>query len=342
MADNSLTGFLALGKQSAYDSQATAFIKTLATVSGLGVTFDERQPLKEHPSTVAATSFNVASPVSRTGYLAPWTGTFLMRPKFLPRALQALGFGVTTTANTPETGVHTHACTVAADASMLWMSIIHNIGGSTANRLGKNGRASRLSWTATNESITCELTGTALVEGNVSGTPTYVSEVSDEMSPSIGSLTCNLGDGGTITTVRGITAEIANVLKEGAEERPLFQAFRNSLDRESIDLTGSLQGVDFTFDLWKEIIRGSTSGTAPSLVVSTGDLNYTFESAANIGATATPYSVEVDLPSVQFDFPAEGARNQNSDLVRVDIGYRIIANVSTPITITVINDVAAY
>lgn len=341
MADNSLTGWLALGKQADRTTQATAFYKTLATVSGLGVTFDERQALKEHPSTVAGTSFAVATPTSRTGYLVPWTSTFLLRPRFLPAALQALGFTVTTTANTPETGAHTHVCTVDADADVLWMSAFHNIGGSTATRAGIGARAERLSITASNESISCDLSGTALVETNVSGSPTYTSEVANEILPTIGSITCNLDSGGSISTVRGITAEIANVLKTGSEEKPLFQSSRDSLDRESIDLTGALQGVDFTFNLWKEIIRGSTGGTNPSLVVSTGDLNYTFSSAANF-VGATPYSVEVDLPSVQYDFPTDGARNNADDLVRVDISYRIIADVATPITITVINDVASY
>ena len=341
MADNSLTGYLALGKQADRTTQATALVKTLATVSGLGVQFDERQALKEHPSTVAGTSFAVATPTSRTGYLVPWTATFLMRPRFLPRALQALGFDVATTANTPETGAHTHVCTVDADADILWMTAFHNIGGGASTRAATGARAERLSITATNESINCDLSGTALVEGNVAGGETFTSEVSNEILPTIGTITCNLDSGGTITTVRGITAEIAQVLKSGADQKPLFQADRDSLDRESIDLTGSLQGVDFTFNLWKEIIRNSTSGTSPSLVVSTGDLNYTFESAADFVGT-TPYSIEIDLPSVQYDFPAEGARNNADDLVRVDISYRIIADVGAPITITVINDVAAY
>ena len=343
MAENSLTGALSIGKQTDRTTQATAFITTLATVSNLAVAFDTRQPLLEHPSSVAGVSFDIASPLTRTGYLVPWGGTFLLRPKFFPRVLQALGFSVATTANTPETGTHTHVCTIAADSSMLWMSVIHNVGtgGGEFNRLALGARASRLSMTATNETITCDVTGTALVEGNVSGSPTYTSEVSDEISPAIGSVTCNFDAATLVSSLRGITWELANTLKEGTEERPLFQSTRDDLARDTIGYTGTLQGVDVDFNLWKKIIRGGTSGTAPSLVVVTGDLAYQFESASNIGATATPYSVNFEFSEVQYDFPTEGIRNQNSDLVRVDLSYTGIGT-GTPVTITVINDVASY
>lgn len=342
MASNSLTGFIALGKQADRTTQATTLYKSLALTSSMGVQFDESDELKEHPSAVAGTSFALASPRTRTGYLVPWAANFILRPKFFPAALQAIGFAISSSTSDPEAGANTHTCTVAADASMLWMTAVHNVGGSSFSRRALSARANQLNITANNTDIRCDIAGTALDEGNVSGTPTYVSEVTTQILPTAGSITCNFDSATLTSTVRGATLNIAQQLKDGKEELPLFQSTRNSLDRQNIGVTGDLQGVDVDFDLWKKIIRGGTSGTTPSLVVVPGDLEITFESAGNMGATATPYSVTFTIPSVQFNMPTEGIRNNADDLVRVALGWNMIADTSTPITITVVNDVAGY
>ena len=341
MASNSLTGYFAIGKQADRTTQATSFIKALALTSGLGVTFDESDALKEHPSTVAGTSFAMASPKTRTGFLVPWAVDFVLRPNFFPRALQSLGFTVASGAG-PEANTYEHVCTVDTDANMLWMSVISNVGGSTFSRRALSARASALNITANNTDIRCALSGTGLNEGNVSGTPSFTSEVTTQILPTTGSLTANF-DGGSLTSIiRGLTCNIAQPLKEGKEELPLFQSDRTTLDRQNIDCTGDLQGIDAEFDLWKKIIRGGTSGTTPSLTVAPGDLNFAFNSASYIGATTTLFSVAFALPSVMYTLPNEGIRDNNDDLVRVAIGYNVIADVATPITITVINGIASY
>jgi hypothetical protein len=342
MASNSLTGFLALGKQADRTTQATTLYKALSLTSGLGVAFDESDDLKEHPSTVAGTSFALAAAKTRTGFLVPWAGNFILRPKFFPVALQSIGFAVSSSAGDPEAGANTHTCTVAADAAMLWMSVVHNVGGSSFSRRALSARASQLNITATNTDIRCDIAGTALDEGNVSGTPTYVSEVTTQILPTVGSITCNFDSATLTSTIRGATINIAQQLKDGKEELPLFQANRNSLDRQNFGITGDLQGVDADFDLWKKIIRGGTSGTAPSLVVVPGDLEITFSSAGDMGATGTPYSVTFNFPSIQYTLPTEGIRNNADDLVRVAVGWNMLADVATPVTVTVVNDVASY
>lgn len=343
MASNSLTGFIAIGKQADRTTQATSFIRARALTSSLGVTFDESDALKEHPSAVAGTSFDMATPKTRTGFLVPWAADFVCYPNLLPRALQAIGFTVAST-ETVDTGVYEHVCTVDTDAAMLWMSVIHNISGSTFSRRALSARASQLNFTANNTDIRCALQGTALDEGNVSGTPTYTSEVATQILPTAtdGGITCNFDGGTLITEARGLTCNIAQTLKTGKEELPLWQSTRNSLDRQNIGITGDLQNIDADFDLWKKIIRGGTSGTTPSLTVTQGDLNYIFKSAGVISGHTTKYSVEFDFPSVMYMLPTDGIRNNADDLVRVNISYNMIADVSTPVTITVTNTIASY
>lgn len=342
MAVNSLTGFIGVGKQSAIDVQATTIYRLLALTSSVGVQFDEGDDLKEHPSTVAATSFAQATAKAKLGYLAPWAANFIMRPKAFPAVLQAMGFSIVTTPDAPEAGAYTHVCTAAADAAMLWMSVVHDIGGDNSfRRRLLNARGNQLNITANNTDIRCDLAGTALIEGNVGAAPTYVSEVSDQILPTIGTFTCNF-DAATLTsTIRGLTCNIAQPLKDGREELPLFTSTRTSLDRQNLDITGDIQQVDADFDLWKKIIRGSTAGTNPSLAITQGDLNFKFESASPF-VLATEYSVEFDFPSVYYTLPTEGVANNADDLVRVNIGWNMVADVATPVTITVINDVASY
>lgn len=345
MADiNSLTAEFSLGIQSAKDTQATKFFTALATLSGIGVAFDTRQPLQEHPSSGGSRSFNNATPTTRTGYLGRARATFLLRPVFLPIALIASGFKCTTSAG-PEANTYKHTLIVEDDSLIKWVTAKHNIGdgGSSFDRTALNARGNRLNISATNERVQAELAISSLKQGKLSGSPTYTSEVSDEFSPSIGSLTCTFAAATLVDEIRGLTCEIAHPLKEANTDRPLFTSERTDLARDNIAVSGSIQGVNVTQDLWWKVTGGSAAATAPSLSAALGALTWQFDSAGLIGATATPYSAKFIFPQVQFEFPEDGFSAQNADSVRVDMNYTMITNgVAQPITVEVINGVAQY
>lgn len=345
MADiNSLTAALSLGIQSAKGTQATKFNTFLATLSGLGTAFDKRQSLQEHPSSSGSVSYETATAASRTGYLGRARGTFLLRPKAIGQALIAVGFKVVTAAG-PESGTYEHTFTIENDSLIKWMSVIHNIGdgGASFDRLLLDTRAERLNFNISNERIQCEIALKSLGVGIPSGSPTYTSEVDDEISPSTGSTTCTFDATDLFTEYRGATCEIAQGLKDQANDRPLHTSQRTDLARNTIGITGVLQGINVTEDLWWSVTGGDAAATAPTLITPTGALSFAYESADVIGATSTPYSMSWTFEKVELEFPEDGFTAQNADAVRTDINYTMLTNgVTTPIEIVLINDQAQY
>ncbi len=340
---NALAGAFSLGIQTNEATQATKMNTTLATVSGLGVRFDTRQPLNEHPGGGGSRSFEVSSPLKRTAYETPFKATFLMRPKFLPMGLIASGWKCVTTAG-PEASTYTHTLTIEVDASMKWMTAAHNVGGTGSGftRVGKAARVSRFSFNAGREQIECSIDGIGKVEATLSGAPTYTSEVTDEYScGGVGSITCTLAGTTLIDTVLGITGECNNGLRNDIARVPLFTAGSKPLTRTKLGFTGTLTGVPALSDLVYRVYRGAAGNAAPTLSAQVGALAYSFISEANMPGKANPYSVSWTVPACQFELP-ETIDNNADDDVRADVTYTMIASVAEPVTVVVINDQALY
>lgn len=337
MAASSLASSFSLGVQSAKDTAATTYHTALATVSGADVLFDTQDPPLEHPAPATRSTLRKSAP-ERTGYLAPVNATFLLHPRFVGRALRAMGFACATTNNTTH---YTHVFTIAADASVAWLTAIHKWSGTTdLERKITNLRGESLAINADLNQIQCVFGGVGLVEGNATGSETKVAEVNTLLKPNTGSITFEVGGSGITTTYRGNQMTIAQQLDR--DERVLHSSGRAGLSRLSIDATGTLQGIDIdlgTYAHWKALKRGG-AGTSPSLSSVTGLLTWQFTSADNISGAAVPYSLTTSIAAAAYDMVSPNANGQ--DLIRGDITWQMIDSSTPPITITLVNDQASY
>lgn len=343
---NSLTAAFSLGIQSAKGTQATKFNTALSTVSKGDVKFDTKQPLKEHPTSTGAISFEQATATTRTGYYGTAGNTFELRPKFIVQALLAAGMKVVTTAG-PEAGTYKHTLTVETDALIKWMTAIHSIDDGNFERMFQDAHADSFKIDFSNERITCDLSIVSLLVGLPAGGETFTSEVDDEINPSVTGTLNFIWDGDSAALVdadniRGLTYEITQTIDTSTANKPLQTSSRTDLKRKSFGFKGTIRNVNADAALYWKIMGNDTAATEPSLIPATGNLTTMFKSATNIGATATPYSIKHIVEKVEFTLDNE-ITAQNDDFVRTDITFTMLTNGTTvPLQIEVINDQPTY
>lgn len=337
MAVNSLVAAFSLGQQAAKDTAADDFITTLATVSGLQPRFDITESRQAHPGGLGTRATSKRAASTRTGYLVDAAATFVLRPRFIGKALLAAGFTVSTANNTTH---YTHTFKLATRATFPWMSALWLLPDDDVAEfelLSSNMRATQLNVNATPDEVACDMTLTGMTEGDAAGTETKVAEIGVEILPTVGTMTVA---GVSITVAKGLNMAIANTLKE--DQRYLFQAARTDLPQESIGVSGTLTGSPLNRDIYREIFRGGTSGTAPSLTPLTGNLVYEFRSASNISGASVPYSLNIDINSCEYTIADNSLRANLADEIEPEISWEMIDDVTDPIVITLINDVSSY
>lgn len=337
MSINSLTSVISLGKQSAKGTAATAFKQALATESGANPKFDERQPKLEHPSAVARATKVKRAP-QRTGYVVPIESTFLLYPRFIGYALLGAGFGVVTTTVSAH---KVHTFTAAVRTGLSWLSCIKQDGdtGTELKRLITDCRINKLSIDAGLEEIQCKMAGVGLAAGAVGGSETFTAETGVEISPYSGSATITINGVAYTAPLRGNTFEIANDLQE--DNKVLFSSVRADLDQKSFGVTGKLQNVDIdynTYQAYTAIVNAA--GAAPSLTSAVGAISFVYNSLSLFSADNVPYSLTVTIPSAYFKLSDWKASTDN--LIRTDIEYGMVDDVSVPVTIVLVNDQATY
>ena len=337
MSVPSLGSAFSLGIQSAKGTAATNYKTTLATVSGMQPTFDIRTAPLEHPGG-ASRATKQKSTDARTGYLTKPKATFILRPNFIGTALMGLGFAVS---SVNASGVYTHTFTIAAPASAKWLSALWYVATEDAAMTLKSTdvRLTKLSLNATPDSVEGQIEGSGLSALEASGSETLVSEAAHEILPTSGSLTIQSSTVALTTAVRGANFDYTQELLE--DDRTLFSSTRTDLPIKSQDAQVTFSGVDLSRALYRKVVNAGGSNTTASLSPFTGDLTYTFQSADFAGGS-TPYSLTITMPSVQYEFSEGTIQAQNDDQVRVDIVAKMIDNVATPLTITLVNTISAY
>ena len=337
MSVPSLSSAFSLGIQSAKGTPATNYKTALATQSGLQPTFDIRTAPLEHPGG-ASRATKQKSTDARTGYLAKPKSTFILRPNFIGTALMGLGFGVSS-ANA--SGVYTHTFTIAAAASAKWLSALWYTATEDAAMTLKatDVRLTKLSINGTPDSVECQLEGSGLSLGEASGSETLVAESANEILPTAGSLTVQNSSTALFTAVRGVNFEFTQELLE--DDRTLFTSTRQDLPIKSQNAQITFTGVDISRALYRKVVNAGASNTTASLTPFTGDLTYTFQSSSFAGGS-TPYSLTITMPSVQYEFNEGTIQAQNDEQVRVDVVAKMIDNLSTPLTIALVNTISAY
>lgn len=335
----SLGSFFALGKQGAKGTAATALIKALATVSAMALEFDERDSVFEHPAPSTNRATARKQNVLRTGYLATAEVTTLLHPKFLGMSLLAAGFQVATSGTSP---VYTHVFTLGTSAQHRWMTGAWNVDetdGAFVSRM-VDGRATALGFNATPDQIEHTLTMRGLTLEPMSGSPTYTNETSEEIVPWLGARTTLTVGGYTISErIRGVNFQVENTLRE--DDKALWETARTDLPQQSIDISCEFSDVNISDDLYEAMVYGAANGTTVSLAALTGAIDIKWQSAANIPSGASPYSLQIAMPSVSWSF--SGAPQASADdLITMGLTAYMIDNVTTPITVTLVNDVASY
>lgn len=340
MPSNSLTSSLNLGVQSAYGTAATTYNTALATVSAINIEFDTQEPRLEHPSSVARSTAVKVAP-QRKSYGTMLEATFALYPNFLGTVLRGLGMGV---ASVDGTGFYTHTFTIALDAACPYLTALHKMVGTSASleRKAANIQINQLSIEAGLDEIMCNITGEGDAETNAAGTETKAAETAIEMSTATGTYTPIIGADTSTASVHGShTFTIDNALK--SKQRRLWSTTYSPSVRESIGASGTLSGVDVdadTYEYYQNIVRGGSGGTAPSLTPATGSMAFNYKSSSVIGVTAAYYSLTVTLPSVYWTLA--NFQSSGNELIRCDATYTMVDNVATPLTIVLVNNVAAY
>lgn len=334
MSVNSLDSSFNLGVQASKGTAATAYKTALATISGANARFDERQQLLEHPGSSSSIPWETKAVRARTGYLVPVNATFVLYPRFIGKVLH--GFcGVSSVNNTTH---YTHTFTPSTNANLAWLTAMHKfVGSSDLERKILDVRMTQLNIDASTEFIQCQFQGTGLSEGLAAGTETKVAEIETEISPYSGSIAWEAASLTLTSEIRGAQVQITQTFDEN--DRVLFSSTRTGLPRQRLNITGTVRGVDVdadTYEAYKTIKYGGTSGTAPSLTPSTGPLVLTFQSQSNISGAAVPYKLIINMPKVQWDF--ETPNSQNDDIVRLDATFTLVGDSSPAVTITLVND----
>ncbi len=337
MSVPSLSSAFSLGIQSAKGTAATNYKTTLATVSGMQPTFDTRTAPLEHPGGASRATAQKSTD-ARTGYLTKPKATFILRPNFIGTALMGLGFQCSSVNNS---GYYTHTFTIAATASAKWLSALWYVATEDAAMTLKSTdvRLTKLSLNATPDSVEGQIEGSGLSALEASGSETLVSEAAHEILPTAGSLTVQSSSTPLFTAVRGVNFEFTQELLE--DDRTLFTATRQDLPIKSQSAQITFSGVDISRALYRKVVNAGSSNTTASLSPFTGDLTYQFESADFVSGSV-PYSLTVTMPSVQYEFSDGTIQAQNDDQVRVDVVAKMIDNVTTPLTIVLVNGISAY
>lgn len=333
-----------VGRQTAKGTAATTgFITGLMEQSGLYPAFDEMAVTPEHGAAGLvdrATARKSATP--RSGYLV--RGSFRSRfyPDLIGLLLRGAGFGVSTAG----TNQKTHTFTLATRPNVAWLTVLAAIGG--RERMATDARVSKLTLTAQPDSLKWSGEYRALTESNSAGSETGANEDTNGILPSVGSLSMAYDPAGANTTIlttstselNRLTFDIANPLDEA--DQALFRFGRADLAQSGIDITGTVEGAPMTWANYDYIMRGG--GANPSATPAICSLTFNFKSSVNIAASspATPYTFTVTIPRVEVTINESGFTPEGENLIRWTYDWRMLDTTTTPITIALINNYAAY
>lgn len=335
---SSTTALCKVGKQSAKGTGInTGLICGMLTQSGFNVDFDELEDLQEHGCrTVSVDRATVKkSATDRAGYIVRGNLRGYLYPKMIGMMLLGAGFKPTT--STVTAGVYSHVFKLATRSEFNWLTVLSKIGDVT--RRAVDCRIDSLAIEASMRGINWTAGLLGMSTGTAPGSETGSDEVLTKLLPGEGSLT--LMDGATTILTGGtdalqaLTMNIANPMDDA--DQSLFTFTRADLAQQGLDITGKLNGLEVDYDNYTLLVYGG--GTTPSPSVKVLALDWKWESAIEF-VTGYPYSLRVQVPQAEFnldDFQAEG-----NNIVRWDTSWRMLDNVTDPVTITLVNATASY
>ena len=335
---SSTTALCKVGKQSAKGTGInTGLICGMLTQSGFNVDFDELEDLQEHGCrTVSVDRATVKkSATDRAGYIVRGNLRGYLYPKMIGMMLLGAGFKPTT--STVTAGVYSHVFKLAERADYSWLTVLSKLGSVT--RRAVDCRINSLAIEANTRGINWTAGLLGLTTGTAPGSETGSDEALVKMLPGEGTL--SLVDGATTIlasgtdVIQGLNMNIANPLDDA--DQSVFVFTRADLQQQGVDVTGKLNGLEVDYDIYTLLHYGD--GTTPSPSVKVLSLDWKWESAVEF-VTSYPYSLRVQVPQAEFtldDFEANG-----NNIVRWDTTWRMVDNVTDPITVTLVNGTASY
>jgi len=239
---------------------------------------------------------------------------------------------------------YTHAFTLPSADSEGWLTAYDYLGETGGfDRIATDVRLSQLTFTADNSGIIVAGTGLGIALADSSGSETFTAEIDAALSQANGAFTLTSSDitAATLGTPRSHTLTLDNPLDDSEQE--LHTMNRATFSPTGKKVTGTLSGLVFSENIFKEMYWGSSSGTAAVVTIpESTDLTWNWQSAGNISSSAAvPYKMTYDIPIVQFAMqPFDVTASGN---ILYDCQYTMLDAISTaPITITLQNDTASY
>lgn len=336
------TAGFAMAAQAAKGTAATSnFIRGRMTNSQLTPMLDELDTAGEHTGTHQRSTAVQSTPI-RAGYMADINFGFRLYPELIGYALIGVGFKVATTTDSPVVGANTHVFTLADAEAEGWVSFMQALGEDTARyeRKVTDARVSSLAIAASRTGITVTGNAMGIAEADSAGSETVVADADAMLSQSNGSFTLTSSNLTALTlgTPRSHTLTIDNPLDD--QEQDLHSFSRATFSPTGKTISGTMEGLVFSENIYKEFIYGSTAGVTPAIVIPKAAIAYAFNSPAMITGT-TPYSmstaIAVALVTMDpFDITGGGHITYN-------LKYRMQDALATdPITITLVNGIASY
>jgi len=342
----SLTSYLALKTQSAKGTPATAdLISGRFLTSGGGPQYDYIETMYEHFRGASSRPTTRKTRAQRSSYIVPFAAQGNLYPVLLGELLRSIGFGVTsvaTEAGEPAAPIYyTHTGVVGERDAMPWLTGMMGRGDGAGlwERKFVDGRLEMLQIQGGPRGLMLGFAGSALREVTPVGTETFVSEATELLVPSVGSATISIGGSAFTGPVRGLQFQIQNELDKN--EQRLFAFERGDLQNMGFDCALQLMQIDVDKTLYQYFHQNKADTSGPAAASIPGSLSFTFQSANNISAeAAVPYSIAVTIPSVEMRIGA--IQSQRNQLIRTDLAALMVDDVTTPITVTLINDHASY
>jgi hypothetical protein len=264
-------------------------------------------------------------------------GSGRLYPALVGVLLRGAGFGVTTVDNTT---YKTHTFKIAARDVAAWLSIMHRLGEGSDQfeRKAKDARVSQLTLRAGRDGLDMDFEGMALSEAQSAGSETVTTDTNVPFMPNSGSLTLTVSATNIVAACKSNEMVIANPLSR--DENFLFSFGNADLPQTGMSITGTIGDIDISYDLYKRLHWGGTSGTGIVNTPVEGALSYTYQSAVNISGAAVPYSLNVSVPTAMITMGQFQAQDDN--LVRGALTWEMVDTGTEPITITLSNGQAAY
>jgi hypothetical protein len=334
----SLTSYLALQVQAAKGTPATAnLVSGRFKMSGGGPQYDYIETMNEHFKGASSRPTVRKTRAQRSSYIVPFAGQGNLYPILLGVLLRGIGFGVVTSGTSPE---FTHVFTLGARNDMPWLSGVMGRGDGAGlwERKFVDGRIEQLQIGGGPKGLTLGFGGSALSETDPAGTETYVSESSELIVPSVGSATITIAGSAYSGSVRGLQFQAQNPVDKN--EQRLWAFERGDLQPMGLDFALQLMQLDVDAALYETFHQNNAAGTGPAPSSIVGALEFNFQSANDIPTGDDPFSLTIAIPSVEMRLGA--IQSRENQLIRTDLAALMVDDVTTPITVTLVNNQATY